>query len=149
MGRLLDNIKSVFNTQGDNITEAIGNIENNSGDSGSSNIVLLSLDTSTMTLGATYNEIKTYLEEGKIPTLFTSMQQPETEEENYIMGTYFLGQLGVESGKIEKKYVAMFQGFAAGSISFAPFSSSSPDEGLIFDQSLLPNSGGGGSNTMS
>ena len=145
MGRLLDNIKSVFNTQGDNITEAIGNIENNSGDSSSSNIVLLSLDTSTNTLGATYNEIKAYFEEGKIPTLFSSMQQPGTEEENYIMSTYFLGQLGIENDK----YIAMFQGLSVGTVGFAPFSSSNPDENLVFDQSLLPNSGGGGgSNTM-
>lgn len=144
MGKLLDNIKSVFNTQGDNITEAIGNIENNSGDSGSSNIVLLSLDTSTMTLGATYNEIKAYFEEGKIPTLFYSMQQSGAEEENYVIGTFFLAQLGIENNK----YIAMFSGLTSGTAGVAPFSSSSPDEGLVFDQSLLPNSGGGGSNTM-
>ena len=136
MGRLLDNIKSAFNTQGDNITEAIGNIENNSGDSGSSNIILLSLDKDTMTLGATYNEIKTYLEEGKIPTLFSSMQQSGAEEGNYIMGTYFLGQLWIENDK----YVAMFQGLSAGTVGIAPFSSSSPNEGLVIDPSLLSDS---------
>ncbi len=136
MGRLLDNIKSVFNTQGDNITEAIGNIENNSGDSGSSNIILLSLDKDTMTLGATYNEIKTYLEEGKVPTLFYSMQQPVDEEENYTITILFLDQLGTQNNK----YAAMFSGLAHGVAKIAPFSSSSPNEGLVIDPNLLSDS---------
>lgn len=144
MGRLLDNIKSVFNTQGDNITEAIGNIEISSGDSGSSNVVLLGLDASTMTLGATYNEIKTYLEEGKVPILFYSVQQPGAEGENYFTGTFFLAQLAIEN----EKYIAMFSGLVVGTVSITPFSSSSPDENLVVDQSLMPNSGGSGSNTM-
>lgn len=136
MGKLLDNIKNVFNTQGDNITEAIGNIENNSGDSSSSNIVLLSLDTSTMTLGATYNEIKAYFEEDKIPILFYSMQQSGAEEENYVIRTFFLAQLDVENDK----YVAMFLGLTTGT-GVEVFSSFNPDENLVFDQSLMPGGG--------
>ena len=59
-------------------------------------------------------------------------------------GTVFACSMGVENDK----YIAMFSGLTSGTVGVAPFSSSNPDEGLVLDQSLMPNSGSGGSNII-
>lgn len=66
--------------------------------------------------------------------MFSSMQQ----EENYVVGILFLAQLGIENDK----YAAIFRGFSG----IRAFSSSGPDENLVFDQSLTDFIGGGSHN---
>lgn len=82
MGKILDNIKSVFNTTGDTVSEAIGNISSQTG--GESNIVFVPMEktrneednSQTITIKATYNELKQYFDNQK----FVFAQQRIEEE---------------------------------------------------------------------
>ena len=130
MGKILDNIKSVFNTTGDTVSEAIGNISSQTG--GESNIVFVPMEQTineennsrTVTIKATYNELKEYFDNQKI--VFTQ-RKIEEEGVGYAFRSTRITALSFDSFREEeKRYQVMTD-----EMPIAVYYASSPDNFFV------------------